>query len=301
VYTSTPRLPPTSTAPAPTATIANVGQQAQVPDVVHLDRQDVDKLLARAGLALAVKEERPDDKWPAGSALEQFPLPGTEVKRGEAVQVVFSKGPRLDKVVSVQGLLYDDTVKAGLESYGWQVAVDPRWSNRPAGEIIGQIPPPGIPLTVGQVITLQISSGSVISLDVNLGNLITLDSADLLRDTFRPGDFIEVTLRWKSRVNSVGQVFKVFMHLIGPTGNLVNQIDREPQEGRAPTTTWSKDTLVEDRYMLQVPREASRGTYQLRVGLYPTNNPTTRLAVVAAGRTTAANNSILVKELTIGP
>jgi serine/threonine-protein kinase len=300
-YTSTPRIPPTSTVSAPTATIANVGQQTSVPNVVHLDRQDVDRLLAQAGLALVVKEERPDDTWPAGSALEQFPLPGTEVKRGEAVQVVFSTGPRMDKVVSVQGLLYDDTVKAGLESYGWKVALDPRWSNRPAGEIIGQIPPPGIPLTFGQVITLQISSGSVISLDVNLGNLITLDSADLPRDTLQPGESLQVTLRWKSRVNSVGQAFKVFVHLIGPTGNLANQIDQEPEEGRAPTTAWSKDVVVQDRYTLEVPRGAARGTYQLRVGLYPTNNPATRLTVVSAGRTTAANNSILVKELTVGP
>lgn len=301
VYTSAPRIPPSPAVPAPAATIANVGQQTSVPDVVHLDRQDVEKMLAQAGLALAVKEERPDDKWPAGSALEQFPLPGTEVKRGDAVQVVFSKGPKIDKVVSVQGLSYDDSVKTGLESYGWKVALDPRWSNRPAGEIIGQIPPPGIPLTSGHVITLQISTGSVISLDVNLGNVITLDGADLARDTLRPGESIEVTLRWKSRVNSVGQAYKVFVHLIGPTGNLVNQVDREPQDGQAPTTTWSKDAVVQDQYVLQIPRQAPRGTYQLRAGLYPTNNPATRLTVVSAGRTTAENNSLLIKELTIGP
>ena len=302
-YTAAPRIPPTPTptVPAATAPIANAGQQTSVPNVVHLDRKDVEKTLAQYGLALVVKEERLDDTWPAGAALEQFPPPGTPVKRGEAVQVVFSKGPKVEKVISVQGLAYDDSVKAGLESYGWRVALDPRWSNRPAGEIIGQIPPPGLPLTSGQVITLQVSSGSVISLDVNLGNVITLDTADLLRDTLRPGESVELTLRWKSRVNSVGQAYKVFVHLIGPTGNLVNQVDREPQDGQAPTTRWAKDTLVPDQYVLQVPREAPRGTYQLRVGMYPTNNPASRLTVVSAGRTTAENNSILIKELTIGP
>jgi serine/threonine protein kinase len=301
VYTSAPRIPTSPTIPAPTATIVNVGQQTSVPDVVHLDRQDVEKMLAQAGLALAVKEERPDNQWPAGSALEQFPLPGTEVKRGDAVQVVFSKGQKIDKVVSVQGLSYDDSVKTGLESYGWKVALDPKWSSRPAGEIIGQIPPPGVPLTSGSVITLQISTGSVISLNVNLGNVITLDSADLVRDTLRPGESIEVTLRWKSRVNSVGMAYKVFVHLIGPTGNLVSQVDREPQDGQAPTTTWSKDAIVQDEYVLPIPRQAPRGIYQLRAGLYPTHNPATRLTVVSAGRTTAENNSLLIKELTIGP
>jgi hypothetical protein len=62
-----------------------------------------------------------------------------------------------------------------------------------------------------------------------------------------------------------------------------------------------QDADVQDRATLEVPRGASRGTYQLRVGMYPTNNPGTRLTVISAGRTTAANDSILVKELTIGP
>ena len=302
VYTSAPRIPLTPTVPAPTATtIADVGEQISVPNVVHLDRQNVEKMLAQAGLTLVVKEERPDDQEPAGAVLDQFPAPGTPVNRGDAVQVVLSKGPKVSNVVPVVGLPYDDSVKTGLESYGWKVALDPRWSNHPAGEIIGQIPPPGIPLTDGQVITLQISSGSVISLDVNLGNVITLDSADLLHDTFRPGEFVEVTLRWKSRVNSVGQAYKVFVHLIGPAGILVNQVDREPQEGHAPMTMWTRDTIVQDRYVLEVPSEAPRGTYQLRVGLYPTNNPATRLTVVSPGQTTAENNSILIKELTVGP
>ena len=300
-YASAPRIPPTPTVALPTATIANVGQQTQVPGVVHLERKDVEKVLAEAGLKLEVKEERPDDKWPSGAALEQSPVEGTTAKRGDAVQVVFSKGPRISNVVPVQGLKYDDTVKSGLESYGWRVALDPQWSSRPANEIVGQIPPPGIPLTAGMVITLQISSGSVISLDVNLDNVITLDSAELLRDTFRPGESIELTLHWKSRVNSIGQAYKVFVHLIGPTGKLITQDDREPQEGRLPTTQWSSNAIVADSYVLELPPDAPRGKYQLRVGMYPANDPRTRLSVVSPGKTTADNNSILIKELTVGP
>jgi serine/threonine protein kinase len=303
-YTTAPRIPlaPTPTTPASTATTANADQQTSVPNLVHLDRQTADAMLSQYGLRLEIKEERFDDQEPAGSVIEQFPAPGTQVKRGDAVQVVFSKGPKVNNVVPVVGLLYDDSVKTGLESsYGWKVALDPQWSTKRPGEIIGQIPPPGIPLTTGQVITLQISSGTVISLDVNLGNIITLDTADLLRDTLRPGESVELALGWKSRVNSVGLAYKVFVHLIGPKGNLVNQIDREPQDGQVPTTTWSKDTVVQDKYVLEIPRDASRGTYQLRVGLYPANSPATRLTVVSSGRTTAENNSILIKELTVGP
>jgi len=52
---------------------------------------------------------------------------------------------------------------------------------------------------------------------------------------------------------------------------------------------------------LDIPRDAARGKYQLRVGLYPASNPGSRLPVVSPGKTTAENNSILVRELTVGP
>ena len=300
VYTTTPRIPSTPTS-APTATIGNVGQQTTVPEVIHRDRPAVEQMLAQKGLRLEVKEERFDNQWPAGAALEQLPAPNTPARRGDAVQVVFSKGPQVNNIPSVQGYVYTNSLKSGLESYGWKVAVQPQWSNRPSGEIVGQIPSPGTPLTAGQVITLQVSSGSAMPLDVNLGDLITLESAELPRDTLRPGEMLEVTLRWKSRVNSIGQPFKVFMHLIGPSGNLAAQIDREPQDGVSPTTTWSNGVVVPDAYTLEIPRDAPGGAYQLRVGLYPAGNPPARLPVVDPGKTTAENNSILVKTLTIGP
>jgi len=300
VYTAAPRIPVTPTS-APTATIANAGQPASIPDLVHRDRKAAEQMLQQAGLQLVVKEERFDNQWPAGAVLEQYPAPLAPAKRGDAVQVVFSKGPQINNIPSVQGYNpYTDTLK-GLESYGWKIAIEPLWSSRPAGEVIGQIPPPGAPLTAGLALTLQVSSGSVVPLDVNLGNLITLESADLPRDTLRPGESIEVTLRWKSRVNNLGQPYKVFVHLISPTGNLITQIDREPQDGISPTTTWTSGAVVQDQYTLAVPRDAPRGAYQLRAGMYPSNNPTVRLAVVEPGKTTVQDNSILIKGLTIGP
>ncbi len=300
-YTSAPRIPPTLTVATPVSTIANIGQQTTVPNVIHLSRENVDKVLAQYGLKLEIKAERFDDTWAAGTALEQFPAPQTPAKRGDPVQVVFSKGPRVNNVISVQGITYDDSVKTGLESYGWRVITDPQWSKEPVGKIIGQIPPPGFPLTAGMPITLQISSGSAISLDVNLDNLITLESADLVRDTLRPGESIELTLHWKSRVSSIGQAYKVFVHLLGPTGKLINQIDQEPHEGRLPTTQWNLNTAVTDPYVLDIPPDAPRGKYQLRVGMYPANNPNNRLRVASPGRTAVDNNSILIRELTIGP
>ena len=113
VYTTAPRIPPTPTSAPPTATVTNAGQQTSVPDLINRDRKEVEQLLAQAGLQLAVKEERFDDKQPAGIALEQSPPQGTSAKRGDVVQVVFSKGPKVSNVPGVIGSLYNDEIKAG--------------------------------------------------------------------------------------------------------------------------------------------------------------------------------------------
>jgi len=250
---------------------------------------------------MSVKEEHPDDQWPAGAVLEQAPAPEAQAKRGDLVQVVVSKGPRINALPMVQGFNpYTDVVK-GLETYGWKVSIEPQWSTRPVNEVVAQIPLPGTPLTAGQNITLQVSSGSLIPIDANFNHLITLESAELPRDTLRPGEMLEVTLRWKLRVSSIPQPYKVFVHLIGPAGNLIAQVDREPQDGRAPTTAWRSGLLVVDPYAIEVPRDAPRGVYQLRVGLYPASNPSTRLPIADPGKLTAENNSLRLKELTIAP
>lgn len=298
-----PSTPTPTLAPTPTATITNIGQQTSVPNLIGRSKQETEKLLAEAGLQMVIKEERADPKAPKDTVLEQSPPPGTTAQRGEVVSVVLSKGPPVNNVVSVIGMQYNDEVRKGLESYGWVVKFDSEWSqDRPVGYILSQIPPPGIPLTAGQPLTLVLSSGTVISLNVNLGNVITLDSATLARDRFRPGENIEIAFNWKSRVRSIPASYKVFVHLIGPLSpQPVAQTDSEPQGGRAPTNTWSKDTLILDPYVLPIPINAPLGRYMVRVGMYPANTPTGRLPVIDVGKTSAEQDSILVKEITISP
>lgn len=300
------RIPSTPTptfAPTPTATITGIGQQTSVPNLLGRSKQEAEKLLAEAGLQLVIREERADPQAPKDAVLEQSPPAGASAQRGDAVSVIVSKGPPVHQVVSVIGMQYNDEVRKGLESYGWTVKLDSEWSHdRPVGYILSQIPPPGIPLTAGQPLTLVLSSGTVISLNVNLGNVITLDSATLARDRFRPGENIEITLNWRSRVRSIPASYKVFVHLIGPLSpQPVAQTDSEPQGGHAPTNTWRKDTLILDTYMLPIPVNVPLGQYMLRVGMYPANTPTGRLPVVDAGKTSAEQDSILVKEITISP
>ena len=302
VYTSAPRIPPTPTEPAPAHGDDRQRRPTnQCAGVVHLDRKDVEKLLAQAGLPLVVKEERPTTNGRPALRWNKSPPQGTSVKRGDVVQVVFSKGPKVSNVLSVQGSLYDDEIKAGLESYGWKVVLDPQWSTDPISKVIGQIPPPGIPLTTGLVITLQISSGSVISLDANLGNLITLDSADLLRDTLRPGESIEVTLRWKARVNKIGQAYKVFVHLIGPNRQAGRPKLTRNRRKDAPRPRPGRSTVISDPYVLEflaMPHAASISCAWdcTRPAILPLACPS-----FPPARSPADNNSLLIKTLTIGP
>ncbi len=303
------RIPTTSTPPVPTltaspvATISDLGQETRAPDLRGRSRQEAEALLAQAGLQLVIKEERFDDKAPAGTVLEQSLAPNAVARRGDVIGLVLSKGPPVSNMVSVIGLQYDEQVRKGLESYGWVVNLDSEWSqSQPVGYVLSQIPPPGTPLTRGLPLTLLLSSGTVISLNVNLGNMIKLDGARLERDTFHPGETIEITFKWYSRVKSVPRPFKVFVHLIGPTSSKpVAQVDSEPQGGGAPTNTWHKDALVEDFYALHIPVSAQRGTYTLRVGMYPADGSSGRLPVVDAGKTSAESDSILVREIVILP
>ncbi len=300
-YSREERIPATSTpSPTATATIAHVGQPIQVPALTGHSRQEAEKLLSEAGLYIVIKEERPDPQIPAGVVLEQSPGPGAAAQRGDTVGVVLSKGPPVHNVISVVGWQYSDEIHQGLERYGWVVQLDQQWSqDKPEGYILNQMPPPGFPLTSGLPLTLVLSSGHVISLNVNLGNLITLDSALLEQDTFRPGESIEVTFKWQSRVRSIPTAYKVFVHLIRPPNpQPIAQIDSEPQNGEVPTTMWRQGNIVPDAYSLFIPPNAPRGKYMLRVGMY---TPAGRLPVIDPGKTSAESDSILVKEITIIP
>ncbi len=298
-----PSTPTPTLAPTITPTIAGVGEQTNVPTLVGHNKQEAEKLVADAGLQMAIKEERNDSKIPAGAVMEQSPAPGAQARRGDAVSVVISKGPPVANVVSVIGLQYNEEVRKGLESYGWVMHFDSQWSpNDPVGRILSQVPPPGMPLTSGMPLTLVLSSGSVISLSVNLGNVITLESADLTSNAFRPGENVEVAFTWRSRVRSVPADYKVFVHLIGPNNpRPVAQADSEPQGGLAPTSTWNRGAPIVDLYSLYIPANAPRGKYTLQVGMYPANTLSGRLPVMDAGRTSASGDSILVKEIMVGP
>jgi len=77
----------------------------------------------------------------------------------------------------------------------------------------------------------------------------------------RPGFGTNLTYRWDAE--PMGRDFTVFVHFVGPDGNMVFQDDHAPPAG---TAVWAG--RVEYEHTIVVPTTAPEGQYQILVGLY---------------------------------
>jgi hypothetical protein len=64
----------------------------------------------------------------------------------------------------------------------------------------------------------------------------------------------------------VEQDYTVYVHALGAGGDLLGQVDRQPQAGAYPTSIWAPGEVVADS--LQVPVADPRAVASLRIGLY---------------------------------
>jgi serine/threonine-protein kinase len=296
-YSTRPTLPSTPV-PTPLVTFTPEVQLVSVPNTLGKPREEAQEMLARAGLRFALLEERDEPGVERGIVLEQSPAPDELVPFDTEVSVVVSGSGR---ELTMPGVVdYPvDLVQDGLESDGLRVAIDRVWSAQPEGMVLKQEPEQGTAVYAGDTVTLTVSGGVdiPIPLEVNLAHLVTLQSAELRQETFPPGGVIAVTLRWRA-LRSIDAPYVVFVHLIGPSGNLVAQQDKEPL---TPTTAWTPGVESVDPHQVTIPRGQPTGLYQLRAGMYPQGQPHYRLPVVDEGLTTAESDSILIAEIEVEP
>jgi serine/threonine protein kinase len=296
-YSTRPTLPRTPV-PTPLVTFTPEVQLISVPNILGKPREEAQEMLARAGLRFALLEERDEPDAERDIVLEQSPAPDELVPFDTEVSVVVSGSGR---ELTMPGVVdYPvDLVQDGLESDGLRVAIDRVWSAQPEGMVLKQEPEQGTAVYAGDTVTLTVSGGVdiPIPLEVNLAHLITLESAELRQETFPPGGVIAVTLRWRAQ-RSIDAPYVVFVHLIGPDGNLVAQQDIEPL---TPTTAWTPGVESVDPHQVTIPRGQPTGLYQLRAGMYPQGQPHYRLPVVDEGLTTAESDSILIAEIEVKP
>ena len=127
------------------------------------------------------------------------------------------------------------------------------------------------------------------------GDAITLQGYTLGQTTLSPGDIAQVTLFWQTAVPLAAR-YKVFLHLVDETGNLVAQRDSEPGGNLKPTTIWPPGEVISDNHGLFIPADLPPGDYTLLLGLYDVADPGARLEV---GADTAVNNAYPLAKLTV--
>jgi len=286
-----PATPPTVTQ-TPLVDETQEPVMVTVPRIVDRPVDEARALLQASGLALDVVDERAASGIEAGIVIEQDPPSGETMPIDGTVSVIVSGIGRELTMPDVVGRSAEE-MEAGLKSMNLEVVTEEAWSTEPEGQVTEQQPEAGAAIRAGETVTLTVSGGSVVTLEANLDEKILLKGAVLQQKTVRPGGMLGVTLRWES-VRGINQRYVVFVHVIGPDGNLLVQNDREPH---LPTTEWNPGIEIVDPHQLGIPPAASPGRYQLRAGMYPVGQPNSRLPVADPGRTSHQDNSILVAEL----
>jgi len=280
----------------PTPTVVMV----VVPGVEGRPWEEARADLEAVGLRFTL-EEQPGAAVPEGTVVRQEPVAGERVPVGTEVRLYIAGPP---ETVEVPGVVDApvEMARAWLEQAGLQSKERIVWSSRPISMVITQEPERGTEVQAGSIVTLTVSGGTTIPIEIhaNLGNLIALEQAELLQARFRPGETLGISLRWHA-LSTVSTRYVVFVHVIGPGGNLVAQEDIEPLQGTRPTDTWASGTLLWDPHQVRLPADLPSGTYQVRTGMYPVGQPGSRLQVVDPGEASVEANSILVAEVEVGP
>jgi eukaryotic-like serine/threonine-protein kinase len=130
-----------------------------VPPLVGLSEEEAFATADDLGLGFAVGDERYDFDAPEGQVLEQDPPEGTELRRGDDLTVVLSRGRQPVDMPAVVGDEEADAV-AELEAERLEVTVErSHHDDAPAGQVIGQDPDEATPLRQGDSVTITVSLG----------------------------------------------------------------------------------------------------------------------------------------------
>jgi hypothetical protein len=88
-----------------------------------------------------------------------------------------------------------------------------------------------------------------------------------IHGTLAPGDVLQLHTTWHP-LHALDKDYKIFVHLVDPTGTVVAQFDSQPGGGLNPTSQWIPGKTVKDEYPVVVPLSSPEGPYQVYLGLY---------------------------------
>ncbi len=105
------------------------------------------------------------------------------------------------------------------------------------------------------------------SLDLRLGDSLSLIGYDLPQTEIAAGQPLSLTLYWRCEAPPADN-YVVFVHLVDSQGRIQSQVDRQPANGRAPTSGWVEGQIIVDEYALSIDPDTPAGLFQIQVGMY---------------------------------
>jgi 4-amino-4-deoxy-L-arabinose transferase-like glycosyltransferase len=132
--------------------------------------------------------------------------------------------------------------------------------------------------------------------EADFGGSIRLLGYDLDTGRSRPGGEIGLTLYWLA-VETPGDNYHIFNHLIGSDGQLYGQFDNTPSGDAWLMTTWLPGEVIIDVRVIPVWPEATGGRYTLVIGLY--ESVTGERVPVSVGGQPQPNDQVVLAEVEV--
>ena len=104
-------------------------------------------------------------------------------------------------------------------------------------------------------------------MQATFGQEIELLGYEVQPDPVEAGAVAQVTLWWRA-IATPKIAYKVFVHAVGPDGQIGGQQDGEPSEGTRPTNSWAPGEVIADRHAVLITPGTMPGDYRITLGLY---------------------------------
>jgi eukaryotic-like serine/threonine-protein kinase len=132
-------------------------QAVNVPSLSGLTPDQARGLLEPRGLLLILDEERPDERAAPGTLIDQRPLAGSRLRRGEDVHAAVAKAVRMPKLVGMTV----DAARDALEQLKLKpgTVTEVASATAPKGQVLAQNPVPGAEGRPDGTVDLQLSAG----------------------------------------------------------------------------------------------------------------------------------------------
>ncbi|MFF8942363.1 Stk1 family PASTA domain-containing Ser/Thr kinase [Streptomyces sp. NPDC014864] len=133
----------------------------KAPNFVGQSLDDAKRMAENSDLKLAPPTRKPCEEQPKGNVCSQDPTPGTDVKKGDTINLVVSTGAPKVAVPSVIGLSLDEA-KSKLEGddYKFNVVTKYRESSEDPNSVLEQDPVNGKEVQKGTTITLVVAKAA---------------------------------------------------------------------------------------------------------------------------------------------